>query len=160
MRFVSVNCLLSSVGQQVKVLGEAYTAEDDEDMAIVEVTGISVSIGRFFIDVNSAVAGNWYGLLSSGGIHGKLLYLFPAGYSNRIVSYQGVIGWRGWSHQEDSHYHRRQQRRCIHLFSIEVLHFCCHEARCRTIQPRRAAEDGIIHSMCSIFNYTSDFKNA
>eukprot|EP01036_Dinobryon_divergens_P031339 gene31339-40720_t len=47
------------VGQQVKVLGEAYTAEDDEDMAIVEVTGISVSVGRFFIDVNSAVAGNW-----------------------------------------------------------------------------------------------------
>lgn len=47
------------MGQQVKVLGEAYTAEDDEDMAIVEVTGISVSVGRFFIDVNSAVAGNW-----------------------------------------------------------------------------------------------------
>ena len=50
----------SSVGQQVKVLGEAYTVEDDEDMAIVEVTGISVSIGRYFIEVNSAVAGNWY----------------------------------------------------------------------------------------------------
>jgi len=44
----------------VKVLGEAYTQEDDEDMAIVEVSGISVSVGRFFIEVNSAVAGNWY----------------------------------------------------------------------------------------------------
>ena len=53
------------MGQQVKVLGEAYTAEDDEDMAIVEVTGISVSVsvGRFFIDVNSAVAGNWSGVV-------------------------------------------------------------------------------------------------
>ena len=43
----------------MKVLGEAYTQEDDEDMAIVEVSGISVSVGRFFIEVNSAVAGNW-----------------------------------------------------------------------------------------------------
>src|SRR5690606_12882304 len=31
-------------GQRVKVLGESFTAEDDEDMAVVEVTGISVSI--------------------------------------------------------------------------------------------------------------------
>jgi U5 small nuclear ribonucleoprotein component len=46
-------------GQRVKVLGEAYTQDDDEDMAIVEVTGISVSVGRFFLEVDSAVAGNW-----------------------------------------------------------------------------------------------------
>lgn len=46
-------------GQRVKVLGEAYTQEDDEDMAIVEVTGVSVSVGRFFIEVDSAIAGNW-----------------------------------------------------------------------------------------------------
>ena len=57
--FYAIVVFFLSVGQQVKVLGEAYTAEDDEDMAIVEVTGISVSVGRFFIDVNSAVAGNW-----------------------------------------------------------------------------------------------------
>lgn len=48
-----------SKGQRVKVLGEAYTQDDDEDMAIVEVTGISVSVGRFFLEVDSAVAGNW-----------------------------------------------------------------------------------------------------
>ena len=28
-------------------------------MAIVEVTGVSVSVGRFFIEVDSAIAGNW-----------------------------------------------------------------------------------------------------
>lgn len=42
----------------MKVHGEAFTQDDDEDMAIVEVSGISVSVGRFFLDVNSAVAGN------------------------------------------------------------------------------------------------------
>jgi U5 small nuclear ribonucleoprotein component len=47
------------VGQRVKVLGESFTAEDDEDMAVVEVTGISVSVGRFFLEVGSATAGNW-----------------------------------------------------------------------------------------------------
>jgi len=35
-----------TVGQRVKVLGESFTAEDDEDLAIVEVTGIAVSVGR------------------------------------------------------------------------------------------------------------------
>lgn len=46
------------VGQKVKVLGESYTEDDDEDMAVMEVTGVSISVGRFFIDVSSAVAGN------------------------------------------------------------------------------------------------------
>mmetsp|Transcript_12364 Transcript_12364/g.20711 ORF Transcript_12364/g.20711 Transcript_12364/m.20711 type:complete len:1009 (-) Transcript_12364:109-3135(-) len=48
-----------TVGDRVQVLGESYTIDDDEDMAVVEVTGISVSVGRFFLEVNSAVAGNW-----------------------------------------------------------------------------------------------------
>ena len=47
-----------SVGEKVKVLGESYTVDDDEDMAVVEVTGISVSVGRFYLEVNTAVAGN------------------------------------------------------------------------------------------------------
>ena len=48
-----------NVGQRVKVLGESYTHEDDEDMSVVEVTGICASVGRFFIEVSRAVAGNW-----------------------------------------------------------------------------------------------------
>eukprot|EP01041_Mallomonas_annulata_P009871 gene9871-20536_t len=46
-------------GQRVKVLGEAFSQDDDEDMAIVEVSGISVGVGRFSIEISSAVAGNW-----------------------------------------------------------------------------------------------------
>ena len=48
-----------TVGQRVKVLGESFTADDDEDMALVEVTGISVGVGRFFLEVSTATAGNW-----------------------------------------------------------------------------------------------------
>ena len=46
-------------GQKVKVLGEAFTEDDDEDMTVLEVGSINVSVGRFVIEVNSAVAGNW-----------------------------------------------------------------------------------------------------
>lgn len=45
-------------GQKVRVLGEGYTQEDDEDAAVVEISAISVSVGRWFIEVTSAVAGN------------------------------------------------------------------------------------------------------
>eukprot|EP01042_Synura_sphagnicola_P002741 gene2741-3339_t len=56
-------------GQRVKVLGEAYTDVDDEDMALVEVGMISSSLGRFFVEVNSAVAGN---LVLLKGIDGSI----------------------------------------------------------------------------------------
>lgn len=46
-------------GQMVKVLGEAYTEDDDEDMAVLEVKSLAVGMGRFSIEVNSAIAGNW-----------------------------------------------------------------------------------------------------
>lgn len=61
-KFMSLGRIYSGTitkGQRVKVLGEAYTQDDDEDMAIVEVTGISASVGRFFLEMDSAVAGNW-----------------------------------------------------------------------------------------------------
>jgi 116 kDa U5 small nuclear ribonucleoprotein component len=47
-----------TVGQRVQLLGEAFTAEDDEDRAFVEVTAIHVSVGRFTMEVSSASAGN------------------------------------------------------------------------------------------------------
>ena len=46
------------VGNKVRVLGEAYTQDDDEDMAFAEVTAINVSLGRFSIEVSSATPGN------------------------------------------------------------------------------------------------------
>ena len=60
-RFLSLGRILSGTirtGQKVKVLGEAYTVDDDEDMAIVDVGNVSVGVGRFSIEVSVAVAGN------------------------------------------------------------------------------------------------------
>lgn len=45
-------------GQQIRVLGEGFSMDDEEDMAVAEVTSISVGVGRFSIEVNSATAGN------------------------------------------------------------------------------------------------------
>ncbi len=47
-----------TVGQKIKVLGESYTEDDDEDIAITEITGVQVSVGRFSVEINSAIAGN------------------------------------------------------------------------------------------------------
>lgn len=45
--------------QQVKVLGDAYSAEDDEDMSGRTVEGTCISQGRYKIEVNRVPAGNW-----------------------------------------------------------------------------------------------------
>mmetsp|Transcript_54008 Transcript_54008/g.106623 ORF Transcript_54008/g.106623 Transcript_54008/m.106623 type:complete len:978 (+) Transcript_54008:101-3034(+) len=85
-----------AVGQRVKVLGESFTAEDDEDMAVVEVTGISVSVGRFFLEVSSATAGNWVLLEGVDGpikktatitdMHSEDAYIFkPLQFDNTSV---------------------------------------------------------------------------
>ena len=46
-------------GQKVRVVGEAFTEDDDEDMAVLEVSAINVSVGRTVIEVDGATAGNW-----------------------------------------------------------------------------------------------------
>jgi len=40
-------------------LGESYTLEDQEDMAIKTATKISIKQARYRVDVNEIVAGNW-----------------------------------------------------------------------------------------------------
>lgn len=47
------------VGDTVKVLGEGYSAEDEEDMAIKEVTKMWIFNSRYRIEVSEATAGNW-----------------------------------------------------------------------------------------------------
>jgi U5 small nuclear ribonucleoprotein component len=47
-------------GQEVKVLGEGYVPdEDDEDMAVATVEAVSVPRGRSLTNVTLATAGNW-----------------------------------------------------------------------------------------------------
>lgn len=46
-------------GQKVRVLGEGYSPEDDEDMAGATVAAVSIPRGRERTEVNRATAGNW-----------------------------------------------------------------------------------------------------
>ena len=55
----SSSCPLSIIHPQVRVLGEAYTHEDEEDMAVKEVSNLSVGEGRYRLELNRARPGNW-----------------------------------------------------------------------------------------------------
>ena len=45
--------------ETLKVLGEGYTPQDDEDAAVGMVTGIAITRGCTYTHVNMAKAGNW-----------------------------------------------------------------------------------------------------
>jgi 116 kDa U5 small nuclear ribonucleoprotein component len=46
-------------GESVKILGEGYTPEDDEDSVISVVSSVAIPRGRHYIQVSRAKAGNW-----------------------------------------------------------------------------------------------------
>ncbi|KAI8619018.1 P-loop containing nucleoside triphosphate hydrolase protein [Chytriomyces sp. MP71] len=46
-------------GMNVRVLGERYSPEDEEDMVVRDVTGLSIYQSRYKIKVTSVAAGNW-----------------------------------------------------------------------------------------------------
>ena len=46
-------------GMQLKVLGEGYSPEDEEDMVRSEVTDVWISESRCFIRVSHAIIGHW-----------------------------------------------------------------------------------------------------
>jgi U5 small nuclear ribonucleoprotein component len=47
------------IGQQVRVLGEGYTLEDQEDQSTHTITNIWVYEGRYRVPINQVSAGNW-----------------------------------------------------------------------------------------------------
>jgi U5 small nuclear ribonucleoprotein component len=47
------------LGERVKVMGENYSLEDEEDMAIENITGLKVVNARYEIGFQYATAGNW-----------------------------------------------------------------------------------------------------
>lgn len=46
-----------SLGEAVRVLGEGYSANDDEDMGVAEVTAIALPMGRWQMEISHATAG-------------------------------------------------------------------------------------------------------
>ena len=48
------------VGDEVKILGEGYTLEEEEDMVIKSVTKLwFMEAGRYKIEIDMITAGNW-----------------------------------------------------------------------------------------------------
>lgn len=47
------------VGDRVKVLGEGYSLEDQEDASVHEISKIWIFQGRYRVEVNRVTAGNW-----------------------------------------------------------------------------------------------------
>lgn len=46
-------------GDRVKIMGESYSLDDDEDMAIKEVQNLWIAEGRYRVEVSHVPAGNW-----------------------------------------------------------------------------------------------------
>ncbi|KAG0348168.1 U5 small nuclear ribonucleoprotein component [Podila humilis] len=46
-------------GQKVRVLGEGYTVDDDEDMTVQQVEAVSIFESRYRVETREIVAGNW-----------------------------------------------------------------------------------------------------
>ena len=46
-------------GDEVKVLGEGYTLEEEEDMIVRTVSRLWINQGRYKIEVDMMTAGNW-----------------------------------------------------------------------------------------------------
>ena len=49
---------MSPPGRQVKVLGEGFTPEDEEDSSVAEVSAVHVYQARYRVPVGRATAGN------------------------------------------------------------------------------------------------------
>jgi len=46
-------------GQDVRVLGEKYSPDNDEDMAVEQVSGIYIGEARYKVEIETAYPGNW-----------------------------------------------------------------------------------------------------
>jgi len=56
-------------GDRVKIMGESFSLDDDEDMAIREVQNLWIYEGRYRVEVSHVPAGNW---VLIGGIEGSI----------------------------------------------------------------------------------------
>ena len=57
--FGRVFCGTIKIGDQVKILREGYSPQDDEDMSIMTIKDIWIYQGRYRVSINQVRAGNW-----------------------------------------------------------------------------------------------------
>lgn len=58
MAFGRVLSGTARVGQTIRVLGESYSLDDEEDMAVRDILSLSIPQARYRIEVNKVPAGN------------------------------------------------------------------------------------------------------
>jgi translation elongation factor EF-G len=87
--------LISLSSPQVRVLGETYTLEDEEDMATRDVASVSVGQGRYRIELNRARAGNWVLLEGVDQPINKTATITQVRHT--------TIGWGVWNQTGASH---------------------------------------------------------
>lgn len=70
----------AQVGQEVKVLGEGYSPEDEEDMVVQQIGGIYVGEARYDIETDAMPAGNFVQLSGVDNSISKTATLIAADY--------------------------------------------------------------------------------
>ncbi|RYP80493.1 hypothetical protein DL769_002432 [Monosporascus sp. CRB-8-3] len=71
--FFSLGRVMSGIarpGMQVRVLGEGYSLDDEEDMAIATITSVCIAETRYNVETSGVPAGNWALL---GGIDNSIV---------------------------------------------------------------------------------------
>ncbi|KAK9817833.1 hypothetical protein WJX72_002861 [[Myrmecia] bisecta] len=76
------------VGDRVRVLGESYTPEDEEDSTVAECTAIWVYEARYRIPLTQAVAGNWVLLEGLDATITKTATIVPEHYDEDIYIFR------------------------------------------------------------------------
>lgn len=71
-----------TVGQELKVLGEGYSPEDEEDMVLQKVEGVYVGEARYDIEVDGMPAGNYVHLSGVDNSISKTATLIAADYTD------------------------------------------------------------------------------
>jgi U5 small nuclear ribonucleoprotein component len=110
-------------GQRVKVLGEAYVPdEDEEDCAIATVEGVSIPRGRGQTPVTLATAGNW---------------VLLKGIDATIAKTATIVGLQ----QDEDDMMQEQQKDPIHIFSPLKFPFAGGESVVKmALEPMQPAE--------------------
>lgn len=77
-------------GDEVKILGESYSIQDEEDCRVLPVGRLWISVGRYRIEVEKVPAGMWVMIEGIDGPIAKSSTIIDKDYDQDAVSYINV----------------------------------------------------------------------
>lgn len=102
-------------GDEVKILGESYSAQDEEDCRILPVGRLWVSVGRYRIEVENVPAGMWVMIEGIDEPISKSCTIIEKDYDQDTVSLTLIITFQVFCSD-------------LHFPSFEIQHQICCEA--------------------------------